>query len=292
MNTTQLECFLAVANNLNFARAAEELHITQPAVTHQINTLEYELGTKLFRRTTRSVELTGEGLAFLPDTQHLLQIFHSAKMKLRSKEGVSVSFFTIGCHDITELQLLPPVLAEFHEKYPLIHPTIKTIPFRSLENLLEDGTLDVMLGFQNERRPKKNETYIELLKTRFTCILPSTHPLAKRDCISIEDLQNEKVILQQPQNISPTLFSLQKPIADTHLPQDLYLCDNTESAITLVKAGLGVTVLFDINWIRDSSLCYLPIQNAANLSYGIHYNKQQKTPLLMDFLSIARKHIL
>lgn len=292
MNTTQLECFLAVANNLNFARAAEELHITQPAVTHQISTLENELGTKLFRRTTRSVELTSQGFAFLPDSQHLLQTFHSARMKLTSKEGVSVNFFSIGCHDVTELQLLPSVLTEFHEKYPLIHPTIKTIPFRSLENLLEDGSLDVMLGFQSERRPKKNDSYVELLKTRFTCIAPSTHPLAEREFITTQDLQNEKVILQHPQNISPTLFSLQKPIADAHLPQDLYLCDNTESALTLVRAGIGVTVLFDINWMRDSSLCYLPIQNAVNLSYGIHYNKQQKTPMLMDFLTIAKKHIL
>ena len=61
MNTVQLECFLAVADNLSFARAAEQLHITQPAVTHQISSLENELNVKLFRRTTRTVALTNDG---------------------------------------------------------------------------------------------------------------------------------------------------------------------------------------------------------------------------------------
>ena len=64
MNTVQLECFLAVADNLSFARAAEQLHITQPAVTHQISSLENELNVKLFRRTTRTVALTNDGWTF------------------------------------------------------------------------------------------------------------------------------------------------------------------------------------------------------------------------------------
>lgn len=67
MNTVQLECYMAVAENLNFARAAEQLHITQPAVTHQINSLETELDVKLFKRTTRTVELTSRD-GFFSDT--------------------------------------------------------------------------------------------------------------------------------------------------------------------------------------------------------------------------------
>ena len=67
MNTTQLECFLAVAEHLNFSRASEELKMTQPAVSHQIRMLEEELGVKLFMRTSKNVSLTSEGILFLPD---------------------------------------------------------------------------------------------------------------------------------------------------------------------------------------------------------------------------------
>ena len=86
MNTIQLECFLAVSDNLNFARAAEQLHITQPAVTHQIQSLEAELNTRLFVRTTRSVELTPAGFAFISDAKDILGLTRAAKARISSSD--------------------------------------------------------------------------------------------------------------------------------------------------------------------------------------------------------------
>ena len=98
MNTTQLECFVTVAENLNFARAASILHITQPAVTHQIVSLEEELDAKLFIRTTRSVKLTPEGWSFLADAKNILNMTYGAKAKLAHQAREEVRFFGIGCH--------------------------------------------------------------------------------------------------------------------------------------------------------------------------------------------------
>lgn len=176
MNTTQLECFIAVANTLNFAQAAADLHITQPAVTHQINSLENELETKLFNRTTRSVTFTQDGLIFWEDAQHILQSTRQAKAKLSSRSAEAFSVFSIRCHNSTELKLLPPILCEFVKKHPNVHPVLKTIPFRSLENLLSNGTLDVTFDFKSEGPGKKNMEYLELLKTRVMCALPQTPP--------------------------------------------------------------------------------------------------------------------
>lgn len=86
MNTMQLACFLAVAETLSFARAAEQLHVTQPAVTQQIHSLESELNTQLFRRTTRTVELTHAGLIFLGDAKLMLEI--SERARLRAEHAV------------------------------------------------------------------------------------------------------------------------------------------------------------------------------------------------------------
>lgn len=86
MNTMQLACFLAVAETLSFARAAEQLHVTQPAVTQQIHSLESELNTQLFRRTTRTVELTQAGLIFLGDAKLMLEI--SERARLRAEHAV------------------------------------------------------------------------------------------------------------------------------------------------------------------------------------------------------------
>lgn len=78
MNTMQLASFLSVAETLNFARAAEQLRVTQPAVTQQIHSLEAELNMQLFRRTTRTVELTQEGLVFLGDAKEMFDIYARA----------------------------------------------------------------------------------------------------------------------------------------------------------------------------------------------------------------------
>ena len=82
VNTFQLTCFLAVADTLNFARAAELLHVTQPAVTAQIHSLEKEMNVKLFKRTTRSVKMTEEGLIFLDDAKRIVEISNRAKKKV------------------------------------------------------------------------------------------------------------------------------------------------------------------------------------------------------------------
>ena len=89
MNTIQLECFAAVAEHLNFSKASRVLKITQPAVSHQIQTLEEELEVKLFSRTSKSVSLTQEGLLFLADAQLILKTALSAKERLKTHEGLS-----------------------------------------------------------------------------------------------------------------------------------------------------------------------------------------------------------
>ena len=85
MNTVQLECFLSVAEHLNFSKASRELKITQPAVSHQIQALEEELEVKLFSRTSKSVSLTPEGILFLSDAKLILRTAH---VRQRSASGM------------------------------------------------------------------------------------------------------------------------------------------------------------------------------------------------------------
>ena len=87
LNTTQLECFIAVANFLNFSRAAEHLRITQPAVSHQINALEDELGTRLFHRTSKSVQLTQAGHLFLQYAGEILKLTGLSKARIQESQA-------------------------------------------------------------------------------------------------------------------------------------------------------------------------------------------------------------
>ena len=126
MNTVQLECFVAVAEYLNFSKASRELKITQPAVSHQIQTLEEELGAKLFNRTSKSVTLTPEGSLFLPDAQLILKTALTAKGRLGSRDHfISLE---LGCHNYMELNLFPPILKKLSEEFPLLRPNIHLVP--------------------------------------------------------------------------------------------------------------------------------------------------------------------
>ena len=108
MNTTQLECFLAVAQNLNFSKAAESVALTQPAVSHQVRSLEEELGVQLFTRTSKSVALTRAGMQFIGDASAILRIANTARMRLNEPQAQNAVFLGLGCHNHNELDLVPP----------------------------------------------------------------------------------------------------------------------------------------------------------------------------------------
>ena len=110
MNIFQLSCFLAVAEYLNFAQAAQSLHVTHPAVSQQIQSLEKELNVKPFRRTTRTVRLTEEGKAFLRDAQQIVALSERAKKRFGNAMDGNIETLTIGCYNFPCMFLLSDAL--------------------------------------------------------------------------------------------------------------------------------------------------------------------------------------
>ena len=105
MNTTQLECFMAVSNFLNFSRAAESLRLTQPAVSHQISALEDELGVRrLFQRTSKSVRLTQQGYLFTQYAGEMLKLTRTARIRLQESRLTQPKPLGIGCRSVFELK--------------------------------------------------------------------------------------------------------------------------------------------------------------------------------------------
>ena len=175
MNTIQLECFLAVAEHLNFSKASQALKLTQPAVSHQIQTLEEELGVKLFIRTSRNVELTQEGILFMPDADLILKTALSARERLGKHEHFIP--FDLGCHNHLELNLLPPILKKLAEEFPLLRPSMHLVPFPSLLGRVENSQLLAALGTKEEQK-KSSLSFRKLCSAPIACICSPDHPLA------------------------------------------------------------------------------------------------------------------
>ena len=288
MNTIQLECFITVAEHLNFSRASEILKITQPAVSHQIRSLEEELGVKLFKRTSKNVSLTPEGIQFFPDAELILKTAFSAKERLgRHEDFIS---FDVGCHNHMELNLLPPVLKKLSEEFPLLRPSIHMVPFPSLLGQVENQQILSAFAIKETQR-KSSLSFRELCSAPIACVCSPEHPLARNKVLT-QDMLSGNIVVCSPRHIPAPLFSIQGRILSGLLPQQQYFSENIESTLILVKAGLGYTLYPDVFPAREKDLRYIPVKDLPVLSFGIYYRYDNDHPVLKRFLKLCEDSLL
>lgn len=287
MNTVQLECFVSVAEHLNFSKASKVLKITQPAVSHQIQTLEEELEVKLFHRTSKSVSLTQEGILFLADAQLILKTALSAKERLGMREHFIP--LELGCHNHMELNLLPPILKQLMQEFPLLRPSIRLVPFPSLISLVENSQVQAALGIKEESK-KSILFFKELCVVPVACVCSPEHPLAQHQALTKDQLKGN-FIACSPRQISNAVFSAQSGVLADLPPEQRFFTENIESALALAKAGIGYTLYPDIPQAREAGLCYLPVHDLPGISFGVYYPYGQNHPVLKRFLTLISRSL-
>lgn len=288
MNTFQISCFLAVAEHLNFARAAEQLHVTQPAVTQQIHSLEKELGVSLFARTTRSVRLTQEGRLFLQDARQLFHLANRAKGRFQNASTGGIQDLAVGCDSYPCLFSLSGVLGQLRQGHPNLHPHLQVVPFPQAFRLLEEGDLEVVVGF---RKPGvvKGATYRELATFPLVGLLPTGHPLATREALRLEDLKGERLVLLPLERTLPQAAKLQGALLEGKPPEEVYLCDSGEAIAALVGGGFGVAILPNLLVPPSGTVEAVPLVGAEPASFGVYYRTHQGKPLVKAFIAALRE---
>lgn len=143
MNLERLEYFAAVAEHLNFTRAAEDCHVAQTAISRHIAALENEVGCKLFYRTNRAVELTPAGKAFYSEIIPMLDHYRRALEKARTAYSGRASSLHLGIGQY-EMGFVSQLFREFHSLFPDIALSVSQYPYSDLTRRLEDGTADVI----------------------------------------------------------------------------------------------------------------------------------------------------
>lgn len=288
MNTQQLESFLAVAENLNFARAAESLNITQSAVSRQIHALEEELGTSLFRRTSRHVSLTFAGISFYEDAKNIMRDLKIATDKIKYDNKPNIQPLIIGYGNDCNCTFFTALLKSCHEQLPELRPFIRIIPHRSIVSMFFQGDIDVMFGFENDVPSRSGISYMELSKTPICCAISSDHPFSKKREIRESDLETESIILCNSFALPSISIDLQSKMRQHFSPESAHFCDNPNVLLTLVKAGYGFGILPEIN-IDEPGVSAIPLVPEHSVSFGLFYNKSSANPMVKEFLSIARE---
>ena len=293
MNIFQLSCFLAVAEHLNFAKAAEQLHVTHPAVSQQIQALEKELNVKLFIRTTRSVRLTEEGRTFLNDARQMVAISERAKKRFESAQYKEIDILSVGSDNFPSMFVLADTLEKLRAKLPDLHPRLQVIPFRYIYRMLEEGDLDVVVGFKESFGSKNSAIYKEIIKVPMVCVCSADHPLSRQSQVSLKDLKEEKLVLFLPSNAkaSHPIAQMQGELMGGKLPSEFYFCESAEVITVLVTAGYGVSVLPDILVPQTPEISKIPLAEDKTASFGVYYKSLQGNPALKAFVQCVKESL-
>jgi DNA-binding transcriptional LysR family regulator len=235
-----LEVFVAAARVENFSAAAQELHLSQPAVTQRIQALERDMGVSLFERQGRRVFLSEAGAYLLPMAQDLIRRGRRMEETMHSLSGEIVGHLVLGCSTASGKYILPGLLARFCQQHTAVRSTIRVGSRSRILELLR--TRGVHIGFSSAPVEQRDITYSKFCDDTVVLIAPPSHPWTKRSSIRPEELLQEKLILRE--DSSGTYQSMMQglvphDIASSEL-QTVMTLGNAEAIIMAVEEGIGV----------------------------------------------------
>ena len=241
MDNQSLKAFVTVAESGSFSLAAEQLHLTQSAVSKRIASLEHQAGKKLFDRIARQVSLTEAGQALLPRAQHILQEYAAAVQAINDLSGVANGTLHLAISHHLGLHRLPPTLKAFARKYPEVHLNIEFMDSeKAYEQVLQGKSEVAVITLALEKHPNIFKRKIWHDPMQFICA--PDHALAKIDKPSLEDLAQYPVIL--PGINTYTGRIIQNLFESQGIPLKAPMSTNyLETISTMVEIGLGWSML-------------------------------------------------
>lgn len=196
MDTKQLRYFLEMADRLSFRETAEALYISQSALSRQISELEKELGAKLFRRSTRKVELTDEGHICLKNAQRIIDEADDMKSKVvRAAENPSGSI-KIGCYANGRHTLFYELLYRLQSRYRMINVDLTMGDMPEIKRKFERNELDVVIALRASFADSRDLEFMTIEAGQLYAIVPAGHALAKRRSITPDELRGEKILIK------------------------------------------------------------------------------------------------
>lgn len=235
----QLRCFVAVAEELNFRRAARRLNMTQPPLSRHISLLEHAIGVRLFDRSNRSVRLTAAGERFILDAIDILQRSESATLFARQAERGESGTVVLGFVPSATIALVPRVVAHLRKALPDVKVTPREMMSFEQVEALNAGSLDIAIM----RLPRKQEpfTMTRIWSEPFILAVPREHPLASAEHVRVQDLNGQPMIGYSAERGG----FLQEVISGFFnsagaMPELRYTVSQSHTIMSLVNAGLGI----------------------------------------------------
>ncbi|HEV7402350.1 MAG TPA: LysR family transcriptional regulator [Chthoniobacteraceae bacterium] len=273
MELRRLRNFLAVAEALNFTKAAAQLRVGQPALSRQVQDLEEEIGVDLLRRSPRGVTLTAEGKLFLEEVRDLLKRADESVEKVRALARGEYGELHVGYAPSPTVEILPPALAAFQKAVPRVKVLLHDLSSEELIAGLRNATLEVAVMVGQPPGGQPVDILFETLRTYPLCVaMAAKHPLARLRSITLERLAAEPLVGLRRRDYSEYYVMLERFFAGIPArPRIAVECDSASSLITEVEAGRGVAlVTTTLNLVAGPRLVYRPLTGTTEVgSVGI-----------------------
>jgi len=197
MELRHLRYFLAVADTRSFTRAAERLHVTQPTLSHQIKQLESMVGTVLFDRSTKEVELTDAGRLFKPYCERVLKEIDASALAISELEGLMRGTLRMAVFHSFSHSMLPPIMSEFALRYPGVHVITRLVPRLDMERELINAELDMAVAYA----AGDNDQIVAepLFEEELVLVVGSKCPQAGRKSLPMRELVKLPLVLLTPE---------------------------------------------------------------------------------------------
>ena len=240
MDIRDLEVFLAVAKYLNFTRAGEEIHLSQPSISVRIHQLEEELGVKLFEQAGKKVLLTEAGHLLVPYARRVVADLENIRQVMKEYQGLEQGSLRIGASTTPGMYLIPRIITQFKGVYPKIEISLSIENTRRVEEGIVKNEFD--LGFVGGHLINEEVETIPWLIDEIVLVVPSSHPLALQQQIKLIDLAKERMIFREPGSATRAVIENNFRTLNLQVKAAVEL-GNPEAVKQAVLSGLGIAFL-------------------------------------------------
>jgi len=287
MDLRQLRYFTALAETLNFHRAAERLNISQPPLTVAIRKLEAELGVALFERGTRGVRLTAAGEAALVPAREALAQAQLVREAVAQGGRGQLGRLRIGFVGSAVSERLPRIISAYRQQFPRVELELEEGASAEIVEAIEARKLDAGLV----RLPIMRRVALELdviEDDELVAAMPESHALARRKAIALEELEGQPFILHGPVSVLhvTTILACQKAGFTPRVAQE---GTQVQTILSLVQSGLGVGLVpARMARFAPESVRLMPLTEPIAIEMGIAYRPDAE-PLVRNFVAVAHQ---
>jgi DNA-binding transcriptional LysR family regulator len=290
MELRHLRYFLAVAQTLNFTKAAAHLHMAQPPLSRQIRELEDELGVELFDRRGKRVTLSSAGMVFADRAQRILASADAAVIDSQRAARGEIGRLAVGFFEHIAYTLLPALIREFQQSFPDVSVELRWFTAAEQFNALARGEVDV--AFMRAVPPDTELRSTMILREPFVVALAKDNPLATKRTISIVDCASMRVINYR-KDVAPDYHAIINQLCALggFSPSPLFEMGQIYASLGLVSSGFGIALVpASVQHVHMDNVVYRPLRERQAVSeLQLAWTNPSPPAVLSAFVELARE---